>query len=76
MAIIRAKVFSAAVLLARTMSTPSWFTLPASTMSPGCLGTGALSPVMGDSSTYPRPSITVPSVGTDWPGLTMKMSPT
>ena len=73
---IRASVVSVAALVDSTVSDPSPLIVPANTPSPGAFGTGTLSPVMGDWSTPPAPSTTVPSRGTRSPGRTRKRPPT
>ena len=45
------------------------------TLSPACFSTGMLSPVNADSSTEEKPSITMPSTGTDSPAFTTSVSP-
>ena len=45
------------------------------TLSPICFSTGMLSPVRADSSTEEKPSMTIPSTGTDSPALTIRVSP-
>ena len=51
-------------------------TAPPVTLSPACLATGRLSPVISDSSTWLSPSTISPSTGTRSPGRTTTRSPT
>ena len=72
---MRASVLSAPSAVARTTSSPSAFTEPPVTRSPGWRATGRLSPVIMDSSTWLAPSSTTPSAGTRSPGRTTTSSP-
>ena len=72
---MRARVVSLARRVTLTSKTASWLTVPAKTSSPGALGTGTLSPVMGLWSTALLPATTSPSTGTRSPGRTMTWSP-
>jgi hypothetical protein len=59
----------------RTSSRPSPLIAPPVTVSPGCLGTGRLSPLISASSAWLLPSSTSPSTGKRSPGLTSTRSP-
>ena len=61
---------------ARIRSHPVPLTVAPMTLSPMRFSTGMDSPVIIDSSTALRPSITVPSVGIFSPGRTRSLSPT
>jgi len=76
MRMMRASVVSAPIAPVRTCSTPSSLTEPPVTVSPTALATGRLSPVISDSLTWLRPSMTWPSTGTRSPGRITTMSPT
>jgi hypothetical protein len=73
---MRASVDSAPTASVRTSSSPSPLIAPPVTRSPGPRGTGRLSPVISDSSTWLRPSSTSPSTGRRSPGRTTTTSPT
>ncbi|KUE74007.1 hypothetical protein AUQ37_06870 [Candidatus Methanomethylophilus sp. 1R26] len=60
---------------ARNLRLPVPLTVAPKTLSPAFFSTGTDSPVSIDSSTLDSPSRTVPSAGTDSPGLTSTVSP-
>ncbi len=72
---IRASTVSAPRARVRTSSRPSPLMAPPVTLSPGCLGTGRLSPLISASSAWLWPSMTSPSTGKRSPGLTSTRSP-
>ena len=69
------RAVSAPTLSARKTRNPSLLSEPLTTRDPGPLSAGTLSPVIGDSSTAPVPSRTVPSTGILSPGCTRTSSP-
>ena len=71
-----ARSVSLAAFVASHVRSPSWFTVPAYTGSPGCFATGRDSPVSMLSSTADEPSRTMPSTGTLSPARTATRSPT
>ena len=71
---IRARVVSAPMPVARTCRSPAAATVPANTWSPAAFSTGSDSPVIEASSSAPFPPITVPSTGTFAPFLTSTVS--
>ncbi|MNS68939.1 hypothetical protein D3C72_1022400 [compost metagenome] len=71
---IRASTVSAPRAWVRTSNRPSPLIAPPVTLSPGCLGTGRLSPLIRASSAWLWPSITSPSTGKRSPGLTITRS--
>lgn len=73
---MRESMVSAPMAVVRTSSTPSAAMAPAVTWSPARLGTGRLSPVSIDWSTWLAPSTTVPSTGMRSPARTETASPT
>ena len=72
---MRASALSRASLVTSMTSAPSPLTMPANTLSPGCLFTGMDSPVTGTWSTAELLDVTWPSAGMNWPGLTITLSP-
>mmetsp|Transcript_17209 Transcript_17209/g.48436 ORF Transcript_17209/g.48436 Transcript_17209/m.48436 type:complete len:239 (+) Transcript_17209:1377-2093(+) len=72
---ISATMHSLPGLTASTSKGESYARVPATTESPGPLGTGAASPVSRLSSTEATPRRTTPSTGTRSPGRTRTMSP-
>ena len=76
MSTMRASSVSRPTFSARSTKVPLVLSVPAITLAPGALVTGMDSPVIMDSSTAERPSITSPSTGTFSPGRTRRRSPT
>ncbi|MDT4848756.1 hypothetical protein FQZ97_828560 [compost metagenome] len=73
---MRESVDSAPTAVVSTSSRPSAFTAPPVTLSPACLATGRLSPVISDSSTWLDPMVMTPSTGIRSPGRITTVSPT
>ncbi|MCY1551977.1 hypothetical protein D9M68_883450 [compost metagenome] len=73
---MRESVDSAPTAVVSTNSRPSALTAPPVTLSPACLTTGRLSPVINDSSTWLDPVVTTPSTGMRSPGRITTVSPT
>ncbi len=71
---IRASTVSAPSAWVLTSNRPSPLMAPPVTLSPGCFGTGRLSPLIRASSAWLWPSTTSPSTGKRSPGLTSTRS--
>ena len=73
--IICARAVSSPTLVACILKYPLLLTVAPMTLSPACLSTGILSPVMADSSMEAEPSVRIPSTGMDSPAFTISISP-
>ena len=72
---MRESVDSAPTAVVSTRSSTRALTAPPVTLSPACLATGRLSPVISDSSTRLEPMVTTPSTGIRSSGRTTTMPP-